>query len=151
MVSGTQCQKCGGNLITSYERTSCLQCGHSPMTQHERLIWYAGHKQEMIEDLQRLGDRAVIKKWNLTHQMISHLKVDPLYPGKRDKKPAAGRPPKPATIIKADPRDGSHVFLAITDEDLIALDHTDTQKAFDLYRSIYFHQLKKRTGGATNG
>jgi hypothetical protein len=120
------------------------------MTAQERLFWYRDHKQEMIEDLQKLGPKAVIKKWNLTPQMISRLKTDPLYPGKRSTKPARETNRLPAERKEALPADGSRVFLTITDEDLVSLQPGDIDRAFTLYRDIYFIRLNKTTGGAKN-
>ena len=144
VTSNDICPKCGGKILTNYTERTCINCGNSPMTPEERHTFYKAHEQEMIKDLDVLDPPALIKKWSIPVQIISHLKSagTKRHYSKRSK--SVKTPREPISRPKADdPR----IFITITNSDLVTLSETDQGLAFNLYRIIYLARLDKEKRG----
>jgi len=86
----TRCEHCNGQIVKEHDRLFCLQCGRDAMTRWGRAKWFKAHKEEMIEDLLKMGREKTMAKWRLTPQGLGFLTRDPLYKEKAGvKEPAA--------------------------------------------------------------
>ena len=73
-LSATGCRHCGGSLIRDGEELKCLNCGRAFSSNIDTGRFIEQNKEEIQDDVKRLGVRKTMEKWRLSPSTLHRLR-----------------------------------------------------------------------------